>query len=527
MPDDDESVEPQQGRSSFAGIPAASVTKNTVFSYVSLAVDMLVLLALTPFIVQTLGIERFGVWSLLWSVITLFEIVHMGMSQAVVKFVSEMRERDDDQGHRERVATIFWSYVAQGLVVGLLTLVSYGLLEQTFDSMPKDLVPKAQDSLLVLGFAAAIGAPVSMFGGVLLAHQRQWQAFVIAIVVRLAYAVAVLVILPDASQRLLTLALLSSGSLLLQQVCAAVLAWVTIPGVSVHPRHVRWRSVREVYAFSVHFVLITAAYLIATRVHAFIIEAWLDVHAIALYALALRMSTSMDGIATRIQRMLTPVFAELHSRRDSALAITRLIDGTRVSFALTACGAGGAIVLAEPLIRTWVGHEMIGSVPILRILLGAVLFSVVYEGVRGLLSMSGHHALLARAIFAGQILNLGLAILLVGPLGLIGVAMGTFLGMLPIDVFVFQRALTSNYGISAWEFLRRAIGPSILPGFVAMLLLAFASSALQPTTLLAVAVLEVVAIGVFGVLYWVWSATETDKAFVRRLLGSRRSQPTG
>jgi O-antigen/teichoic acid export membrane protein len=254
--------------------------------------------------------------------------------------------------------------------------------------------------------------------------------------------------------------------------------------------------------------------LLATRVDNLIIERWMDVTAVATYAVALRITLAVSAFSTRVQRMITPIFGELHGRGDHDGMLSPLIDGTRLAFAITLPLTGGAIVLATPAVTSWIGPEMADSGPVLQVLLVSVLTSAVYEGVRGLLSMTGHHAVLSRGIFVGQVLNTLLSIALVGPFGLFGVAAGTVLGMVPVDIFVFQRVLSKELGVNAREFLVRTVWPSVIPGTLTLAALYGMCRLFEPRSLFWVACYEAACVILFVPLFWYLGATAGDRSFV-------------
>lgn len=512
---------------SFENLAPASLLRNTGFSYVAFGLDTLILLALTPFIIRVLGVDQYGVWALLWSVVALSELVHLGMSEAVVKFIATARGQNDTIGHREIVAALFWGYVAQGTVVALLTAVVYFNFSDIFSNVPQQYYADSRTSLLILGGTAAIRAPLSVFDGVLLAHQRQWQSFAIQVLIRAVQAVLTVIFL-GRSPDLVTLSYLNGGATLVQFFVIAVIVARTIPALSVLPGEVYFRRLKDIYSFSLHFTLITAAFLMATRIDSFIIEHWLDVKSIGIYALALRVTTAVDALTTRAQRMLTPVYAELHGKGNQALMTSHLMTSSRLTFAIAVPMAGGLMVLSRPLLTTWVGEEMAEGDKVLMVLLASVMTASIYEGVRGLLSMIGQHKVLSRAIFFGQIMNVVLSILLVQKFGLLGVAAGTVLGMVPMDMFVFQRTLTKELGVTARQFLRATVVPSLLPGGLALGALVGLCRLLPPTSLLAVALYGIAMTAVFWVLFWKWGATEGDQILLQgNFAAIRRRLPGG
>jgi O-antigen/teichoic acid export membrane protein len=114
-----------------------------------------------------------------------------------------------------------------------------------------------------------------------------------------------------------------------------------------------------------------------------------------------------------------------------------LLDGTRgtvlvVTPVLVVGAAHGA-----DLIRLWVGESYVqASLPVLQVFL-AVMFLAVLESTssRVLLGI-GQVRFDAGVSFASGVANLVLSLILVGPYGLVGVAWGTLIPTLLLNVFV-------------------------------------------------------------------------------------------
>ncbi|MGD9819252.1 MAG: lipopolysaccharide biosynthesis protein [Desulfomonilaceae bacterium] len=87
---------------------------NTLSSYGRDLVDTIAFLILIPFIIQTLGKEAFGLWSLIWSFLAIFELADFGFAASVIKYIADARGRQDTMRLKKLVSTLFWIYVVLG-----------------------------------------------------------------------------------------------------------------------------------------------------------------------------------------------------------------------------------------------------------------------------------------------------------------------------------------------------------------------------------------------------------------------------
>ena len=82
---------------------------NTLSSYGRDIVDTITFLVLIPFIIKILGKEIFGLWSLIWAFLAIFELADLGSAASVVKYVADARGRQDTEELKKIVCTLFWS----------------------------------------------------------------------------------------------------------------------------------------------------------------------------------------------------------------------------------------------------------------------------------------------------------------------------------------------------------------------------------------------------------------------------------
>lgn len=94
--------------------------KNAIYNVLGWLLPTLVFVALTPVMVRSLGIEGFGVISLVQAITGYMNVLNFGFSEAITKQIAESYERDRE--HATRVAWVgFWLFTGFGFLgaVGL------------------------------------------------------------------------------------------------------------------------------------------------------------------------------------------------------------------------------------------------------------------------------------------------------------------------------------------------------------------------------------------------------------------------
>src|SRR5437867_7324783 len=149
-----------------------SVAANTLLNLIGQIVPAFVALFTIPYVIHSLGAERFGILSLVWVMLGYLSMFDLGLGRATTKFVAEALGK----GTRDEIPAIVWtSLLSQTLLslicVGALALATPILVERVF-AIPAYLESEAKTCFWLL-----IGClPVLLYSwslkGVLEAAQR-------------------------------------------------------------------------------------------------------------------------------------------------------------------------------------------------------------------------------------------------------------------------------------------------------------------------------------------------------------------
>ena len=79
---------------------------NIATNYLRFAVSMVVVFLMTPYIIGQLGMETFGLWSLIFAVIGIFGLMDFGFATAAVKTVAEATGARDEADRNRALASL-------------------------------------------------------------------------------------------------------------------------------------------------------------------------------------------------------------------------------------------------------------------------------------------------------------------------------------------------------------------------------------------------------------------------------------
>ena len=472
--------------------------RNISMDYLSLGVEMLIGVVMLPFNVAHLGQSTYGLWVLVASITMYFSMLDLGYGVAQVKFASEYRARRDSEGLNQIVSSLFFFFCIVGLVAFAVGAVIAFNLQRFLNISPEQAGVGRQTLLIISGYIA-LGFPVSVFGGIVNGFQRHYLNGFVSIATAVTIAVVNVVVLV-AGYGLIELVAATTVVRVLSYIGYAMNAYRAYPGLRLRPSNIRISRLREVTGFSAFILLIDIANKVNYSTDAIVIGAFLTTVAISVWAVAQRLADAAQMITGTLNGAIFPIVVDTATLGQSDRLRRLFIQGTRVSLAMVIPLATGLGLLAEPLVRAWVGPDFLGAVPVIWLLAIAVAIRVGNSAATTVLKGSGRVRLLAYSNLIIAVANIVISIALVHQLGLIGVALGTLIALATVSIFVLFPAGCRRVDLKITDAIRTAVWPAVWPAIIMAAFLAATRSFVSvslPTIAIQSAIAGVIYLAVF------------------------------
>jgi len=440
------------------------------------ALQIVVLMFLTPFTLRTLGADQNGVWVTVVSMTGVLRLLVLGVPMASVKSIAEARGRGDVAGVNRALSTCLAITLGMGVAAfalgwAQLEAFQHGYLDAALGAA---LSPAQRDDALA-AFVLAASQVAAAFVlrlpyGVLEAHDDFTVRNGIMALELFARAGLTIALLPR-SPDLATLASILVATMLLEFVLARLAIARRHAGVRFSLASFDRSLVRGILSFSVFAMLLNVGTLLAFRCDALVIGAWLDAEATTQFDIGNKFFEPLTGFVIGIGAVVMPAATRLKAGGKLADLRPVLLRWTRISFSLVLAVGVFLLLFGPEFLALWVGPEFAGPAgAVLRVLMVSFL---VYLPVRGvalpILMGLGQPARPAAALLAMGVVNVALSIALVGTHGLLGVALGTALPNAAFSLFVAAIACR-ELGVPPREFLGYAFGKPLVGALPAVAL---------------------------------------------------------
>jgi O-antigen/teichoic acid export membrane protein len=387
-------------------------------------------------------------------------------------------------------------------VTGLVTLAATSVIAWHFGrlfNVTVDQVGTGQRLLLIVGTFIAIRFAAGIFGSVGYGFQRFYMNNLISVASSITVALVNVLVLTRGGD-LVTLVIATTTVRTLALGGFVLTAYVAYPGLHVTPRLFRRERLREVTGLSVYMMVLDWSAKLNYSTDALVVGALLNTSAVAVWTVAQRIAEVCQQLASQLSSSLFPfvVDSDAAERKDRLRMV--LIHGTSLSLALGVPICTGLAVLAGPVVAAWMGPRFQGSSVVVQLLLAVVLVRIATGSANVILKGAGQHRLLAFTNSSTAIANILLSVVLIGPFGLAGVAIGTLVPVAASAAFVLFPRACARVGVPVWTAVRHAVWPAVWPaaGLVGVI---WAGHRYAGSTLAGLGALLVVAGLVYQVLF--------------------------
>src|SRR5262249_50518570 len=150
-----------------AGSPSERhLLRNAAANWAGFAAQLVAAFLLAPILVHGLGAPRYGIWSLVESILAYLMLFDLGVAASVVRYVARFEAARDREQLNRVFSTSLGIFAAAGAIAGVMA-AALALAGVQHFNIPAELVDEARGMLLLLGCNLAIGLPLGVFPAVL------------------------------------------------------------------------------------------------------------------------------------------------------------------------------------------------------------------------------------------------------------------------------------------------------------------------------------------------------------------------
>jgi O-antigen/teichoic acid export membrane protein len=423
--------------------------------------NMLVPFFLSPFTVHHLGNALYGIWVLIISSVVYFNLLDLGLRNAVVSFVARAYAQGAHEEAGRVTSTAIWLRIGIGLLILVLSAVLAVVFPLVF-SIPHALFATVRLAVVISAMGIASTLVFGVTGAILSAIHR-FDLISSVTIVRALLRASGLVWLLSHGHGLVALAL---WELSVSIMVGLVQTWLCLreyPELRGGLGWPEWEMTRKIWAYGSYASLITLAGAVMYHTDNIVVGAMIGSTAVTFYAIAGNLGSSAREVVTALTSTFTPMASSLDAAGKTEQLRRLLIQGTRASLILFLPITCALFFRGQTFIGLWMGREYsaVSGVILQILLLNYALTTANVTSCGIAYGLAKHRPIMVWALIEAAV-NLTLSIFLAHRIGIYGVAWGTAIAGLICNLLFWPRYTARLVQISPAEYLWKAWGPAVL-----------------------------------------------------------------
>jgi O-antigen/teichoic acid export membrane protein len=434
-----------------------SVLSNWFATAATLAVGFF----LAPFVVHHLGNVAYGVWVLSISSVNYLSLLDLGMTSSVVRFVSKGWATGDHEAASEVVSAVLWVR----LQIATLILVLCGCLAAVFPiffKVPPDLIRDAREAILIIGVTTATSMSFGVFTSTISALNR-YDLRSCVILLQLALRVGGVVAVLLTGHGIVAIAVCELVAATVANGLLMFIARKIYPQLKIRLKKPGREVLRNIWSYSFYAFLLTVAGQLIYQSDNLVVGAVVSAAAVTFYSIGNSLCRYTQQLVSSMTITFTPAASTYEAAGHTGSLRSLYMNGTRATLAISLPVVITLLTRGHNFIRVWMGPEYEKtSGMVLVILATALMFSLQNTTASAIAWGVEKHKTVAKwAVFEG-ISNLSLSVFLAHKMGIYGVAIGTLIPSLIVQLVLWPRYVSRLVDVSWVQVFRNVWGPVFL-----------------------------------------------------------------
>jgi len=324
---------------------------NAIMSLVQIVLVSGVLFFLYRFLLKTIGVEQFGIWSLVLATASLTQVANFGLSGSVVKFVAKYVARNEDRNVSGVIQT---AVISLAIIISFVLLAGYPLIKWVLGLVvPLSSLGLALSILPYALFSLWLITITSVFQSGLDGFQRIYIRNLLIMGGSIFFTLLCFTFAPKYGLIGLAYAQIINNSTIL------IISWIVIkrflPVLPIIPYQWNKTVFKEIINYGINFQIISVTGMFAEPTTKALLSKFGGLSMVGYYEMANRMVQQFRALIVSANQVLVPAIANLQEENPERIRSVYLTNYNLLFY--LALPLYTLIIIYTPLIsKIWIGH---------------------------------------------------------------------------------------------------------------------------------------------------------------------------
>lgn len=486
-----------------------------ILSYFSQGISILSSLIYTPIMLRLLGQSEYGLYQLVYSVVSYLGVLSFGFSSSYLRFYSRSKAKQDD----ELIARLNGMYLVIFILIMVICIICGNVMMINIENIfstgltaNEYVIAKKLMFLMVLNLAFTF--PNSVFDSIISAHEQFVFQKIIAI-------------LQSLLNPFIALPLLLSGYGTVGMACVTTALTLTRLALSIffciRKLHTRFSFqkfdimlLKEMWIFTFFIFINMIVDQINWNVDKFLLGRLMGTIAVAVYGIGGQINSLYLQLSTSVSNIFAPRINWIVAQTNDNTELTKLFTKVgRIQFLILSLVLFVFIFLGRDFIRLWAGPGYENAYNVALILIGPVTIPLIQNLGIEIQRAKNMHKTRSVVYFTIAIVNVFLSIPFIRYWGTVGAAIGTAISLLVGNGLFMNWYYYKQIGLDILYFWREII--KFIPAIAVAAIIGGTMSRFKNITgIVSFLIYAVLYIMIFSVVIWCIGMNKEEKELIRK-----------
>ncbi len=434
---------------------------NTASNMGTLVIKLAITFVMTPILIKNLGHYDYGVWEMIGGIIGYMGMLDLGIRPAVSRFAARYIALKDEAALRILYSTAWFFLLVVGFLIAII-LTCWGIFfpeliaEHSTDTQRYTLL------LLILAAQLLITFPSYTTESFMESYQEYYLKNNITIINSFIGFAAIYYYMTP-SNALVLLAGVNALGVCTKYVFLVWYMQYRRPFLRIKAAYLSFVQLKELLRFSIKTVIQGISTRMENSTDAIVIGTILGPALVPLYSVPANLLNHIRGICVTLTHVFMPYLSGLSATNDHEKIKGVYLSGSKLVVSLTLLLTVGAVTLGEDFLRLWVGSEIASSASGFLLIIAAFTVLPLLNPLSSrYLTAIDKHGFFAKWQPVVAVSNLVVSVILIYPMGIAGVALGSLIPALVFQPIVLH-VCCKELQISMWSYVSHVLLPWVIP----------------------------------------------------------------
>lgn len=366
------------------------IKAGAIITYISNICSMLSSIVITPIIINFIGNQEYGLYSLVYSIMGYFSVLDFGFGNAMIRYVSKTKAEKKDDKNINSLFLIIYSII--GIITLIVGTIIYFNLSNIFgNSLTPEELSKANIMMIIFLIGTAISFPLSVFDSYVLANEKFIFLKVVNLVKILMNPILIIFMLL-LGYKSISLVVAYTVLNLMTHILYAVYSLIKLKmRITFNIKKIDFSIFKEIIMYSFWVFLNIIVDTVFNNTDQVILGIVSGTAAVSIYAVANQIKNANNAFSTAISGLFLPKITKLLTLNKKDEINETFINVSKIQLYIMLLILSGFFIFGKAFISLWVGNEYMDAYYIVLWLIGPSIIPLTQNlGISVIQAMNKH-----------------------------------------------------------------------------------------------------------------------------------------